>query len=83
MSLNPLTAYNTVEASATVNQLALKVKSYVNQLTQKTDEQHKTGLSVDVRRRKFLQRGGNWPRQMAWIRRLKSFFRSSGANFNN
>ena len=45
MSLNPLTAYNTVEASATVNQLALKVKGYVNQLTQKVDEQHKTGLA--------------------------------------
>ena len=45
MSLNLLTAYNTVEASATVNQLALKVKSYVNQLTQKTDEPHKTGLA--------------------------------------
>ena len=45
MSLNPLTAYNTVEASATVNQLALKVKNYVNQLTQKMDEQHKTGLA--------------------------------------
>ncbi|HJQ23551.1 MAG TPA: hypothetical protein VKA60_06510 [Blastocatellia bacterium] len=30
---NPLTAYDTVEASATVNQVALKVKRYVNQLT--------------------------------------------------
>jgi len=43
----------------------------------------KPGWPVDVWRRKFLQRGGDWPRQMAWIRCLKSFFHGSAANFNN
>jgi len=32
----------------------------------------KPGWPVDGQRRKFLQRGGDWPGQMAWIRHLKS-----------